>query len=76
MLKFYRIARPLQFRGTLRACFSTQVDPYYILGVEPSAPFQEIKMAFYKLANEFHPDKNDSKVNSDFTCSKRNKNSS
>jgi len=42
--------------------FSSSADPYYILGVEKSSEFKEIKKAFYKLANEFHPDKNDSAV--------------
>ncbi len=42
--------------------FAAQADPYYILGVEKHLPFDEIKKAFYKLANEFHPDKNSSQV--------------
>ena len=61
MRAFSRIAR----RGKLSQfffSFSTQSDPYFILGVDKTTPFQEIKIAFYKLANEFHPDKNDSKV--------------
>lgn len=52
-------------RQLLHRClcpFSTQADPYYILGVEKNTPFDEIKKAFYKLANEFHPDKNSSQV--------------
>lgn len=42
--------------------FSTASDPYYILGVEKAADFKEIKKCFFKLANEYHPDKNDSAV--------------
>lgn len=45
-----------------RFFFSTLADPYYILGVEKGTPFPEIKKAFYRLASEFHPDKNDSQV--------------
>jgi DnaJ-class molecular chaperone len=32
-------------------------DPYYILGVDKTADIADIKKAFYKLANEYHPDK-------------------
>lgn len=32
-------------------------DPYYILGLEKNADIAEVKKAFYKLANENHPDK-------------------
>lgn len=42
--------------------FSTASEPYYILGVEKGSDFKDIKKAFYKLANEYHPDKNDSAV--------------
>lgn len=56
-------------------CFSSFSDPYYILGVDKNAAFPEIKKAFYKLANEFHPDKNNSQVRYTTFCSKLNKNS-
>lgn len=42
--------------------FSTATDPYYILGVEKNAEIDEIKKKFYELANEYHPDKNDTSV--------------
>lgn len=38
----------------------SMADPYYILGVDKATPYPQIKKAFYKLANEFHPDKNPS----------------
>jgi preprotein translocase subunit Sec63 len=75
MLKFLKASR----QGLIRKQayrFSVQGDPYFILGVEKETPFQEIKAAFYKLANEFHPDKNDSKVLFVETSSKPIKNSS
>ena len=50
MITISRFARKVQFKG-IRFCFSTNADPYYILGVDKTAPFQEIKLAFYKLAN-------------------------
>ncbi|KAK5630354.1 hypothetical protein RRF57_006069 [Xylaria bambusicola] len=36
----------------------TCVDHYADLGVSPDASTQEIRRAFYKLAKETHPDKN------------------
>lgn len=74
MLKIFSVGAG---RLTQKWCFglSVQADPHYILGVEKEAPFQEIKAAFYKLANEFHPDKNDTKVHLVETSSKPSKNS-
>ncbi len=62
MIKFSRIIRTLS-RTTHSYRFCTAIaDPYYILGVERNAPFPEIKKAFYRLASEFHPDRNSSQV--------------
>lgn len=76
MLKFLAFTRhiPLTFRPA--QAFSSFADPYYILGVDKNAPFPEIKKAFYKLANEFHPDKNDTQVSLCTFCSKPKRNSS
>ncbi len=40
----------------------TAFDPFYILGVDRRADFSEIKKAYFKLAAEYHPDKNSSEV--------------
>jgi DnaJ-class molecular chaperone len=42
-----------------RAIFS-KVNPYKVLGVTTSANMEEIKQAYYKLAQQLHPDKNPS----------------
>ena len=60
ILKKFLCASPLLFRNL--APFSTISDPFYILGVDKTAEFDQIKKQFYKLAREFHPDKNDSPV--------------
>lgn len=56
------IFRPLKNKFA----FSTLSDPFYILGVEKNAEFGDIKKQFYKLANEYHPDKNKSPVHNSF----------
>ena len=57
---YTRISTP--FKNLLFHQFSTLSDPFYILGVEKNAEFSDIKKQFYKLANEYHPDKNNSPV--------------
>ena len=62
-VRFYR--RVLQNNKTRSSIgvqgFSNISDPYFILGVSKDAEFKEIKTAFYKLANQYHPDKQDDK---------------
>ena len=41
--------------------FST-IDPYFILNIDKRSNFDEIKKQYLKLASEYHPDKNKSKV--------------
>lgn len=52
----------LNFRRVFAYKFSTLSDPYYILGVDKNAEFSDIKRTYYKLANEYHPDKNETSV--------------
>lgn len=42
-------------------------DPYYVLGVDRTTEFSEVKKVFYQLANEYHPDKNTSTVSMEVT---------
>lgn len=70
MIRLSKIANNCRLATIPRFLFSSSADPYYILGVDKNAPFPEIKKAFYRLANEFHPDKNDTQVCSDRLRSK------
>jgi preprotein translocase subunit Sec63 len=76
MLKLLKFTKHLSLHYRTKGVFSTFADPYYILGVDKNAPFPEIKKAFYKLASEFHPDKNDTQVKHCKLCSKPKRNSS
>lgn len=37
--------------------FDPKIDYYKVLGVSPTASEKEIKVNYYKLAHEYHPDK-------------------
>jgi len=57
-----RSKRPFTFRGPYqRAARPTEgkafKDPYTILGIGKDATKEEIKQAYRKLANKYHPDK-------------------
>lgn len=75
MIKLSKLANNARLTMLPRFLFSTFADPYYILGVDKNAPYPEIKKAFYRLANEFHPDKNDTQVSSHRFRSKLSKSS-
>ena len=76
MIKLLAFTKRISLTCRAKSAFSTFADPYYILGVDKNAPFPQIKKAFYKLANEFHPDKNDTQVRYCKFCSKPRRSSS
>lgn len=76
MIKILAFTKTISLTLRSKRAFSAFADPYYILGVDKNAAFPEIKKAFYKLANEFHPDKNDTQVTPSKFCSKLKRNSS
>lgn len=56
-----RIANYTKHIFTSRRRFTTSItslDPYYILGVDKTADYEDIKKKYYKLAAEYHPDIN------------------
>ncbi len=46
--------------------FDPNKDYYKILGVPPSSSEKDIKAAFYKLAQQYHPDKTQGKTTEKF----------
>ena len=46
------------------------IDPYYVLGVDRRMEYDEIKKHYYKLASQYHPDKNPSPVSTIFLYTK------
>lgn len=51
------ISKSISLKSLYSFSVTNSTDPYYILGVQKTAQFAQIKKAFYKLANEYHPDK-------------------
>lgn len=45
----------------LKYAFAVAMNPYKILNLGHTATTSEIKQAYYKLAHEYHPDKNQAK---------------
>ena len=46
--------------------FDPNADYYKVLGVSPHASEREIKASYYKLAQEYHPDKTGGKTEAKF----------
>jgi DnaJ-class molecular chaperone len=46
--------------------FDSKIDYYRVLGAQPTESMQELKMRYYKLALEFHPDKTQGKTEAKF----------
>ncbi len=54
-----RLTRFLELTFKGQAWFN-KINPYLVLGVNFKSKPDEIKLAYYKLAQSFHPDKNTS----------------
>ena len=57
---------PMRFFAGLGQDFDAKKDYYKILGVKSGASDKEVKIAYYKLAQKFHPDKTAGKTESKF----------
>jgi len=55
-----------RFARTMGQDFDPDKDYYKILGVNKSASDKEVKIAYYKLAQKFHPDKTGGKTEAKF----------
>ena len=75
-LSWHRVATSESFFGqnffprmafsSLGQDFDPKVDYWKVLGVKPGANEKEIKIAYYKMAQKYHPDKTGGKTTEKF----------
>ena len=52
--------------STLGQDFDPKKDYWKVLGVPPGSDEKKVKIAYYKLAQKYHPDKTDGKTTEKF----------